>query len=198
MANFQGVTASNSPKVKKNAADNIDRILEKYLVPEDLTILVESGLLSFYGYTWPEIQKLAEDGNDVKDGVDGLQSFLREIQPYLEETLIIQSIGNERAVFPLSAREIIVPPEGDIMAFSLDGAADEERALIPEKSAGNDYILKDTSCWITVGGLSVYVQDTGKGVAVNIFPLEKEGEDPIASVEAESPEDGDLAVSLSP
>jgi len=199
MANlFQGVTASNSPKVRKEAADSIDRILEKYLVPEDLTILVESGLLSFYGYTWPEIQKLTEDGDDVEDGVDGLQSFLQEIQPYLEETLIIQSIGNERAVFPLSAKEIIVPPEGDIVVFSLDGAADEERALIPEKSAGNDYILKDASCWITVGGLSVYVQDTGKGVAVDIFPLGKAGEDPIASADAEFPEDGDQIVSPSP
>jgi len=196
MAHFQAVTASNSPRVKKETADNIDRILEKYLIPEDLTILVESDLLSIYGYTWPDIQKLTEDEYDVvdeegfdEDGLDGLQSFLQEIQPYLEEALIIQSIGNERAVFPLSATKIIVPPEGDIVVFSLDGAADEERALTPEKSAGNDYILKDTSCWITVGGLSVYVQNTGSGVAVDIFPRQKECEDPIASAEAEFPED---------
>lgn len=49
----------------------------------------------------------------------------------------------------------------------------------PEES---DYTLTGTSCWLTVGSLSVYVVNTGDGVAVEIYPLQQASEDPIAEI----------------
>jgi len=49
----------------------------------------------------------------------------------------------------------------------------------------SDYILKDESCWITVEDLSVYIQNTEDGVAVDIYPLDDETSYPLASTYAE-------------
>jgi hypothetical protein len=45
---------------------------------------------------------------------------------------------------------------------------------------GNEYVLKDDSCWITVHNLSIYIRPTDEGVAVDIFPLGKEAEESVA------------------
>lgn len=51
----------------------------------------------------------------------------------------------------------------------------------------NDYTLKpdETSCWITVNNLSVYVIRTDEGVVVDIYPYGRETEtEPVASTYA--------------
>ena len=56
-------------------------------------------------------------------------------------------------------------------------------SLVQDAPGENDYTLKagETSCWITVDDLSVYVVRTDEGVVVDIFPRWEEAEDPIAS-----------------
>ena len=57
-----------------------------------------------------------------------------------------------------------------------------------------DYTLNTDSVWITVGNLSVYIVDTGlfpgefpKGVVIEVFPLGKAMEPPIAELHASEP-----------
>lgn len=45
----------------------------------------------------------------------------------------------------------------------------------------SDYILNQNSCWITVNNLSLYIMQTGNGVAIDIYVLHREMEDPIAT-----------------
>ena len=45
-----------------------------------------------------------------------------------------------------------------------------------------DYTLgKEGRCWITVGNLSVHIVKTDEGVVVDIYPLNKEDCEPIAT-----------------
>lgn len=67
---------------------------------------------------------------------------------------------------PLDSDVTTQPDDSAMKAGFTDGPLEHEE--------DNDYILKDgePSCWIKVGNMaSVYVQDTGDGVSVAIFPL---------------------------
>ena len=44
-----------------------------------------------------------------------------------------------------------------------------------------DYILKDGCAWFTVKGFSIRVAATDEGVACDIYPLGKEGDDALAA-----------------
>jgi len=55
--------------------------------------------------------------------------------------------------------------------------------------AENDYELQSQpngyhTCWITVKNLSVYINETDEGIVVDIYPLNHEIENPIASTYA--------------
>jgi hypothetical protein len=52
-----------------------------------------------------------------------------------------------------------------------------------------DYELNEDfkSCWITVNNISVYVRRGDEGVAVALFPVQHEGEEPIAATWATFP-----------
>ena len=39
------------------------------------------------------------------------------------------------------------------------------------KKSDNEYELGESSCWITVNNISVYVQRTDEGVAVDLWPV---------------------------
>jgi len=56
-------------------------------------------------------------------------------------------------------------------------------SLSQDDEGDNDYTLKEdqTSCWITVDNLSVYVHRTDEGVIADILPRKGEDGDPIAS-----------------
>lgn len=47
----------------------------------------------------------------------------------------------------------------------------------------SDYTLNDdaNSCWLTVNDLSIYILQTGDGVAIDIYRHYQEMEDPIAT-----------------
>lgn len=63
-----------------------------------------------------------------------------------------------------------------------------------ENNADNEYTLNDNTAWITVGNISVYICKGDEGVSVELYPLQRELDDPIASTwatysEAESHDD---------
>ena len=60
-----------------------------------------------------------------------------------------------------------------------------EQAL-KQTEGDTDYELNDnySSCWVTVGNISVYVLRTSNGVSVDLLPLGKEDKLPIASTYA--------------
>ena len=46
---------------------------------------------------------------------------------------------------------------------------------------GNEYTLNDGACWITVNNLSVLIKRTGEGVVIDVYPLNDEMSNAIAS-----------------
>ncbi len=62
--------------------------------------------------------------------------------------------------------------------------SEEKGVLTLEKNeGGTDYVLDEnaTSCWITVGNISVYIVRSDMGVAVDLFPLHREGGNALGS-----------------
>jgi len=111
MANFEGVTASNSPAIKPDKIDKIKEIVDRYCLNE-LACGVRDGCLELYGYDFFYVS--ANEPNDMDDEYDKTDNFLKEIAPLLLEKLVIQSVGSEKCRFPLAAQEIVVLPNGDI------------------------------------------------------------------------------------
>ena len=60
-----------------------------------------------------------------------------------------------------------------------------EQAL-RQTEESTDYELNEdyTSCWVTVGNISVYILRTGDGVSVDLLPRGKEDKSPISSAYA--------------
>ena len=58
----------------------------------------------------------------------------------------------------------------------------ENTQALRQGESDSDYELSEgfKSCWITVGNVSVYVQKTDEGVAVDLFPLHHEDKESIA------------------
>ena len=56
----------------------------------------------------------------------------------------------------------------------------------------SDYELRDghTSCWVTVGNISVYIVRTDEGVDVAMYPHYNEADDPLAWCSAKYPKEG--------
>ena len=53
-------------------------------------------------------------------------------------------------------------------------------------ASDTDYVLSEehTSCWITVGNISVYVRRCDEGVSVDLFPLGVEADNSLAGTSA--------------
>jgi len=130
MANFEGVTASSGAAIKPEKLEELMTYLEGFSAcgEDGDMVKIEGNTIQIYGYDWfavyekyevinsdtPEEKEVDYD-NDVTD------TFLEGLKPFLEEPLIVQSIGNEKCRYPLSAWEWKVNPEGEIQqgGFSL-------------------------------------------------------------------------------
>lgn len=66
-------------------------------------------------------------------------------------------------------------------ATPVPGESSEEEMVLKHEENGTDFILEGESCWITVNSLSVHIKKDEEGVAVDVFPLNGEMEDPIGS-----------------
>lgn len=60
--------------------------------------------------------------------------------------------------------------------------------LIQSEDADTDYELKEGSCWITIGTLSVYIIKNRDHARVDIYPLNEEMEPPLHSIVAVYPQ----------
>ena len=61
-------------------------------------------------------------------------------------------------------------------------------ALLPEGDEGCDYVLNGSSCWVTVGDISLWIRRDGMdGVIVEAYHVGEEMEPPLESMEVEAP-----------
>jgi hypothetical protein len=125
MSDFMAVTACYDPKIKDHQA--LEQIISRYFLDPDFNLGVgfseESGepYLFIYGYCWPEAWKMPagiapEDFDPYtsdlyEEGADGFVELLKDLAPYLIETLTVQAIGST-CFFPLSACEWHIQPNG--------------------------------------------------------------------------------------
>jgi hypothetical protein len=116
MANFDAVTSSNCPEVKKENIAEVNTILSKYSVRCDVSVYVDNrGFLNVYGYDWLYTVKnpTSEDEEECDD--DCSFDLFKEIAPLLKNQLVVQMVGSEKCRFPLSAIEWIFKPDGDVI-----------------------------------------------------------------------------------
>lgn len=132
MADFHGITASSGAKVKKGKVKELRKYLKKYLtlgadccgeeVVAEVTKTNDFGkegkdhYLNIYGYAWLCVY----EDKDYQDDIT--EKFLKGLAPFLAEPLIVQSVGNTKCRFPLSAWEVCIKPNGEYTenAFRLD------------------------------------------------------------------------------
>lgn len=68
--------------------------------------------------------------------------------------------------------------QGQIIERPLPG----DLNLVPENKSPEDFVLVWDSCWITVSNLSIYIVKRKGSVAVEVYPLNQEMEDPIEEI----------------
>ena len=100
MADFGAVTASSGAKVTDIEA--VRQLLKKYDIEGLEYKVTNDGYFYVYGYEYFSVYT-EENGYATEE-------FLEELSTYLDEILVIQSIGGEKCRFPLSATEIIITP----------------------------------------------------------------------------------------
>lgn len=107
MGTFTGVTASSGAKIKKGCENRVKKLMDNYDFSQGLECQINDNRIEIWGYEWPYLSlksKNAENNDYIFD------DFLKRLSPLLDEDLVIQSIGNEKCVYPLCAMEIIVTP----------------------------------------------------------------------------------------
>lgn len=110
-------------------------------------------------------------------------------------TIIDQDIEGTDETVPVDVDGLDDPARVGNMTPDIDpefmkqfaGDEEVEPGLVREGKDA-DYVMPEgmDSCWITVGGISVYVVRKDGGVMVEAYPLEGEADDSIASMEAYS------------
>lgn len=120
MANYYGTTVSEGGKLKKDSKPEVDKIIEKYAFGNEsgLTVRVnEDNEIEIYGddstYAY-----LAEDEDHDEDCMD---DFLNELSPFIEETLIVKEVGNEKCRY-VNAYAYVLEPNKKVESISLDEA----------------------------------------------------------------------------
>ncbi len=119
MSDFIATVSCNDPKI--NDHDAVEQIVARYFFDPELNIGVsfdhETGepYLFVFGYVWPESWKIPEGTEPgefdpfIEDryehGAEEFIQFLKDVAPYLAEPLIVQAVGAQKCLFPLSACE---------------------------------------------------------------------------------------------
>jgi hypothetical protein len=158
MATLRATTSSTWSRVDPDATDHIDAIVADYDfwgAHEELTIDLHENsdgdtVISIHGYAAFEASKPvpAEDGS-VADREHGCtEEFLERLAPYLEEQLVIETIGNEKCRFPLLAGQWSVWPHGTVQYQSFDhsperpAASEQDDAQYGVLNTERDVLLK--------------------------------------------------------
>lgn len=118
------VTASNEAKIKEGKEEEVAKLAEEYdfltewgpyPLAGGLVCQTKNGHIRIYGYDWPNLSSEPGNNHGIWCCMDNFEEFLKKLAPFLAEDLIIQSIENEKCVFPLAAREIRVTPRGKVV-----------------------------------------------------------------------------------
>jgi len=120
MANFTGRTSSKPCKVTDPEA--VQAILDKYtsdagIGEPEVVFELRGDELNIWGYDWIGVDIYDDDGEYNPDGLD---KIIEELQPYIEDELVIHCIGGERCRFPLSAMQFVITKD-KIVERTLDG-----------------------------------------------------------------------------
>lgn len=140
MATLQCTTSSTWSRVDPNAKEQIEAIADEYGfwgAHDELNIDVTENsdgdtIISIHGDASFEPSKPIhdEDGSVVDREHGYAEEFLKRIAPYLQEQLVIETVGHEKCRFPLLAGQWSVWPDGTIQYDSFDHS--------PEKSETTD------------------------------------------------------------
>ena len=79
--------------------------------------------------------------------------------------------------------EAINDPLGYAAQVVID-VVDREKCGVLKMTEEGQYVLKEESCWITVGNLSVYVKREEEAARIDVYPLNDEMSKAIASTYA--------------
>jgi hypothetical protein len=121
MSNPQATTASTGGKVDPGAEYEIATIADEYNFAgthETVTIEVKENsdgdnILNIYGYAPFRLSKpIYEDGEWVDEESGYAEEFLKQIAAFLEERLVVDTIGHDKHDYPLFASQYIVWPDG--------------------------------------------------------------------------------------
>lgn len=116
MANYYGTTVSDGGKVTN--MEEVQKIIEKYKfgTEGELSVELNGDELNVYGYDEPYAY-LVEDEDYENEVFD---NFLEEVAPYIVDTFIVQSCGNEKCRY-ISAYAYIVKDK-KVVCTSLEEA----------------------------------------------------------------------------
>jgi hypothetical protein len=109
MANFEGVTTCNSPKIRDDKYNYFLEELKKYEFPEDITAKVHKGTKEFrlYGYDWLDIEWAEGYPGHSHDAFDSFLDLLSEV---VENSCVIQYIGHAKCRYPFVGDAIRIQP----------------------------------------------------------------------------------------
>lgn len=94
--------------------------------------------------------------------------------------MIGEKDGADPAEDALLNHEAMNDPLGYAAQVVID-AVDREKCGVLKLAEEGQYVLKEESCWITVGNLSVYIKREKEGVRIDVYPLNDEMSKAIAS-----------------
>lgn len=133
MATLQATTSSTRSRIDPEAKEQIKAIVDEYDfwgAHDEINIDVEEDsdrntTINIYGYdVFDPTKPIYEDGEFIEEGDSCAEEFLKRIAPYLEEVLVIEMVGHEKARFPLLAIQWNVWPDGTVQCDSFDEEPD--------------------------------------------------------------------------
>lgn len=115
MANWYGTTTSNHPLITEGSEEQVQAILSR--IGGGITAMVETNpegesRIVIYGYD----DVAAWDENYENDEIDDVYEKLQE---FLEEPLVVSTVGAEKCRY-VTAFAVIIPPDEEIQYVSLD------------------------------------------------------------------------------
>jgi hypothetical protein len=143
MTNPQSATASAGGKVDSDAENEITAIADEYNFAgthEPVTIKIRENsdgdsVLDIYGYAPFRLSKpIYEDGEWVDEESGYAEEFLKEIAPFLEERLVVDTVGHDGSGYPLRAHQYIVWPDGTVKHNHFEYGSDIMKPPKPDTS----------------------------------------------------------------
>jgi hypothetical protein len=115
MADFIATTVCNPAIITDIEA--VEKIMDKYEFEAE--VFLQNNLLYVYGYEWFTAFRYDDETDEVDYENDATLDFLKEVQPYIQDELIVQMIGHEKCRY-IGAAQVTVTKD-KITWRTLDG-----------------------------------------------------------------------------